>query len=95
MGSLEHAGSDLTIQPHGIYIDNVPGIGRYYLNTLHENRQLSDSVSVHVGGEWEALKERLYLRLGYLLETSATPDRTASVLAPDGLHNMIARSASA
>src|SRR5262249_55039597 len=28
-------------------------------------------------------------RFGYLIETSATPDETASVLVPDGLHNMI------
>src|SRR4029079_3583907 len=80
----------LTIEPHGIYIDHVPGIGKYYLQTLHENRQLGDSVSVHIGGEWEAVKRRLLVRLGYLLETSATPDETAGVLVPDGLHNMIA-----
>ncbi len=80
----------LTITPHNIYIDNVPGIGRYYLNTMYENRQLNDSVSVHIGAEWEALKKRLFVRAGYLIETSATPDKTASLLVPDGLHNMIA-----
>jgi long-subunit fatty acid transport protein len=80
----------LTIQPQGIYIDNVPGIGRYYLNTLYENRELRDSFSVHLGGEYEAVKKRLLVRLGWMIETSATPDETASVLAPDGLHNVIA-----
>jgi long-chain fatty acid transport protein len=80
----------MTIQPHGIYIDGVPGIGKYYLPTLHENRSLNDSVSVHIGAEYEAVKRRLLVRLGYSVETSATPDETASVLVPDGLHNMIA-----
>jgi long-chain fatty acid transport protein len=78
-----------TIQPHGIYIDHVPGIGRYYLNTMYENRQLQDTFSVHLGGEYEAIKHRLVVRAGYLFETSATPDSTAGVLVPDGLHNMI------
>jgi long-subunit fatty acid transport protein len=80
----------LTIQPHGIYIDHVPGIGRYYLDTLKINRGLNGSFAVHLGGEYEAVPRRLLVRAGYLLETSATPDETASVLVPDGLHNMIA-----
>ncbi len=80
---------DFTIQPHGIYLDGVPGIGRYYLNTLKVNRKLNDTVAAHIGGEWEVWKKRLVLRLGYLLETSATPDATLSVLTSDGFHNMI------
>jgi long-chain fatty acid transport protein len=79
-----------TIQPHNIYIDNVPGIGRYYLNTMYIERHLTDSVSVHIGGEMEAINNRLWVRAGYLFESSATPDQYASVFAPDGLKNMIA-----
>jgi long-subunit fatty acid transport protein len=79
----------LTIHPHGIHIDNVPGLGTYYLKTMYEQRNLNDSVSVHIGGEWEAVKNRLVVRAGYLIETSATPDSSASVLVPDGLHNML------
>ncbi len=80
---------DLTIQPHGIYIDGVPGIGKYYLNTMHLVRDLDDSFSVHLGGEYEAIRDRLVVRAGYLFETSATPNATATVLTADGLHNMV------
>ncbi|HZS41071.1 MAG TPA: outer membrane protein transport protein [Polyangia bacterium] len=82
----------ITIQPHGIYIDNVPGLGRYYLGTQHIERQLDDSFGVHIGFEYTApfWEKRTTARLGYGFETSATPDKTMSVLAPDGMHNMIA-----
>jgi long-subunit fatty acid transport protein len=80
---------DITIRPHGIYIDGVPGIGRYYLNTMRIVRDMQDTFSVHLGGEWEAIRGRLVVRAGYLFETSATPDKTMSVLTSDGLHNMI------
>jgi long-chain fatty acid transport protein len=80
----------LTIQPHGIYIDDVPGIGKYYLPTLYENRRLNNVYSLRIGAEWEALKNRLWARLGYLFESSAAPDTTAGVLTPDGTHNMLA-----
>ncbi len=78
-----------TIQPHGIYISGVPGIGNYYLNTLRVVRQLDDSFSIHVGAEFEAIRKKLVLRIGYLFETSATPYNTLSVLTSDGVHNMI------
>ena len=80
---------EFTIQPKGIYIDGVPGIGKYYLNTLHVPRNMQDSVALHIGGEYEAFKRHVVFRLGYLFETSATPDETMSVLTSDGLHNMI------
>jgi long-chain fatty acid transport protein len=80
---------NFAIQPKGIYLDNVPGIGRYYLDTMYVVRDLNDTFSIHVGGEYEVVKKRLVLRIGYLFETSATPDETASVLTADGLHNMI------
>jgi long-chain fatty acid transport protein len=80
---------DFTIQPHNIYIDGVPGIGRYYLNTMHVTRGLNDSISLHLGAEWEAVRRRLVVRAGYLFETSATPDETMSVLTSDGQKNMV------
>lgn len=79
----------LTIQPKGIYLTDVPGIGDYHLSAMHVPRKLIDSVAVHLGGEWEVWKRRLALRAGYLFETSATPDETMSVLIPDGWKNMI------
>jgi long-chain fatty acid transport protein len=85
---------NFTIQPHGIYIDGVPGVGRYYLNTMQVVRDMSDTISLHLGGEWEAIQRRLVVRAGYLLETSAFLDdakgqNAMSVLTSDGLKNML------
>jgi long-subunit fatty acid transport protein len=80
---------DFTITPHNIYINGTPGIGRYYLNTMRVVRDMQDSFSVHIGGEFEAIKKRLVVRAGYLFETSATPDDTMSVLTSDNLKNMV------
>jgi long-chain fatty acid transport protein len=80
----------IDIRPSGIYISGAPGIGNYYLGAITLPRNMNGSFSVHLGGEWETLQRRLVLRLGYLLETSATPDQYMSVLTSDGLKNMIA-----
>jgi long-chain fatty acid transport protein len=80
---------DFTITPKGIYIDGVPGIGRYYLPSLKVNRALDDSVAVRIGVEAEPVKRRLWLRAGYIFESSATPDKTTSALSGDGLKNII------
>jgi long-subunit fatty acid transport protein len=67
----------------------VPGIGSYALDRMAITRDLRDTFAIHAGAEWQAIPHALTVRAGYLLETSATPDRTASVLAPDGLHNLV------
>jgi long-subunit fatty acid transport protein len=79
----------LVIRPQGIYLSGVPGIGNYYLGTMTVARGMQDSFSVHLGGEWEAVERRLYVRAGYLYESSATPDAYANVLTPDGQKNMV------
>ncbi len=80
---------DIRIAPHNIAIEGVPGIGQYQLQPVSVVRDLRGSFSIHAGGEWQLLDGRLLARAGYLLETSATPDRTASVLSPDGFHNLV------
>ncbi len=80
------------IIPRGVYISGVPGIGNYYLNTLTLKRGLNDTFAVHLGGEADVIKKRyggMVLRAGWALETSATPNETASVLTPDALKNII------
>ena len=80
------------IIPHGVYISGVPGVGNYYLNTLTLVRGLNDTFAVHLGAEADIIKKKIggsSLRLGWALETSATPDETASVLTPDALKNII------
>jgi len=79
----------ISIEPHGIQVTGVPGIGSYQLNPVSIVRDLRDTFAVHAGAEWTAIPHKLIARAGYLLETSATPDSTASVLTPDGFHNLV------
>jgi long-chain fatty acid transport protein len=79
----------LLIQPHNIYITGIPGIDRDYLNTLKVGRSLNDTFAAHLGGEVEAVRNLLWLRAGWAIDTDATPNATASVLIPDALRNLI------
>jgi len=85
---------EFTVKPRGVYLSGVPGIGNYYLGTIPLARGLQDTFALMIGMELEAVKELMWLRLGYVLETSATPDATASVLTPDALRNIITLSGS-
>jgi hypothetical protein len=83
---------NFTVRPKDVYISGVPGVGNYYLNTMYVVRGLNDTFAVHLGGEWEAVKKKIggmVLRMGWILETSAAPDETASVLTPDALRNLL------
>lgn len=80
---------EIAIRAHGVRIDGVPGVGSYMLGKMAIERDLQDTFAIHAGGEWTAIPDQLIVRAGYLFETSATPDRTASVLAPDGVHNLV------
>lgn len=80
---------EIAIRAHGVRIDGVPGVGSYMLGKMAIDRDLKDTFAIHAGGEWQAIPDKLVVRAGYLFETSATPDRTASVLAPDGVHNLL------
>ncbi|HEX8953577.1 MAG TPA: outer membrane protein transport protein, partial [Polyangia bacterium] len=80
------------ITPHNVYISGVPGVGNYYLAPLTLVRGLNDTFAVHLGAEVTTLDRKMggmILRAGWALETSATPDETASVLTPDALRNVI------
>jgi long-chain fatty acid transport protein len=72
-----------------VFISGVPAVGNYYLKPMTVERSLNDTFAVHIGGEVEALRRRLWVRAGWILDTNATPDQTASVLIPDALRNLI------
>jgi len=83
---------DLRITPRGVYISGVPGVGNYYLSPLSVVRGMNDTFAAHLGAEIVTLDRKvggLILRAGYAVETSATPDETASVLTPDALRNVL------
>jgi long-chain fatty acid transport protein len=80
--------------PQGVYIDHVPGIGRYDLKPMSLARGMRDVFSIHVGGEFDVLPKRLTLRAGYLFESSAVPAEYLSVLTPDGDKHLVTLGAS-
>ncbi|HEX6838094.1 MAG TPA: outer membrane protein transport protein, partial [Polyangia bacterium] len=83
---------ELKITPHNVYISGVPGVGNYYLAPLSLVRGMNDTFGLNLGAEIVTLDRTMggmVLRAGYALETSATPDETASVLTPDALRNVI------
>lgn len=75
--------------PRGVSIDNIVGVGRYDLGPLELNRSLRGTVGANVGGEVELFGRRLTLRAGYRYESSAVPDRTLTVLTPDGAKHIV------
>ncbi len=81
---------EFAIEPQNVYIDGIPGVGRYYLGPMSINRSMKDVIAFSLGGEYETIPKKLWLRLGWMIETSATPDKTQTVLTPDGLRNYLA-----
>lgn len=84
--------NELKITPHNVYISGVPGVGNYYLAPMSLVRGLNDTFGLNIGAEIVTLDRTMggmVLRAGYALETSATPNETASVLTPDALRNAI------
>ena len=80
--------------PRGVYLDHIPGIGRYDLKPMSLDRSMQDVFSAHVGGELDLLDRRLTLRAGYRFESSAVPDATLTVLTPDGDKHLVSLGAS-
>ena len=80
---------DITFTPQNIAIENVKGIGTYQLGPIALPRQMSDTHTVHLGGELDVFRF-LTARLGGMFETNSTPDATVTVLTPDNNKGMIA-----
>lgn len=80
---------DVTFTPHDISIVNLKGIGSYQLGSVSLRRDMQDTHSIHLGIE-ATLWKYLGARLGGMVETSAMPDATLTVLTPDNLKGLIA-----
>jgi len=85
----------LDVTPRGVYIEGISGIDKYYLKKISLVRDMNDSVDIAIGVEGEVVPGKFWLRAGYLLETSATPNATAGLLTADGLKNMLSFGGSA
>jgi long-subunit fatty acid transport protein len=70
---------ELIIDPQGrIKLHDVPGIGDYELPKIVVDRRMKDTISLHLGGDFEVL-DGLHLRAGGYFEPSAFGDETFSV----------------
>ncbi len=72
----------LVLDPQGVRITEVPGVGEVPLEPIPVERDWRDSVSVRLGGDYE-LSEAVTVRGGYAFETSAIPAEYHDVLALD------------
>lgn len=74
----------ITFVPRDITIENLKGIGSYPLGPVELQRGMENTHALHLG--LEAILHRFVgARLGGMFETGGMPDRTISMLSPDGL----------
>ncbi|MBK07855.1 MAG: hypothetical protein CL920_21965 [Deltaproteobacteria bacterium] len=76
------------IDPPGIWVNNVPTIGRYKIPDTILPRDFQDALSVRLGGTF-TLTSSIQLHAGYAFETSAIPDETHSVFLVDANKHLL------
>lgn len=74
--------------PDGITIENFKGVGTYELLPLAIERAMQNTHSLHLGLE-AVLHRFVGARLGGMFETASMPDRTLTLLTPDGLKGFL------
>jgi long-chain fatty acid transport protein len=77
-----------TVDPHGIEVKDVPGVGDVPLEPITIPRHWRDSISLRLGGDYQ-LSEDWTARAGYAFETSAIPDEYYDVLVNDAPKHVI------
>jgi len=75
----------ISFVPRNVVIKTKTGIDRYELRAMSVDRSMSDSISAHVGGEFDAIPRRLTLRAGYLYETPGQPIISACIVEVDAV----------
>ncbi len=69
----------LVLDPQGrIILRNVPGIGDYQMRPLEVDRRMKDTLSFHLGSDFEVFPD-LHARAGAYFENSSFPDETFTV----------------
>jgi long-chain fatty acid transport protein len=77
----------ITIQPHGVEIQNAPGVGTYVVGDLSIPRHYKNSYAPAIGVEWHGAN--MMLGAGYSYETAAAPKGYVSVLTVDSAKHII------
>lgn len=78
----------ITFTPQGIAIEDLKGIGTYELGPVELERGMDNTHALHLGLE-ATLHRLIGARLGGMFETSGMPDRTLTVLTPDGMKGFV------
>ncbi|HET9621716.1 MAG TPA: outer membrane protein transport protein [Kofleriaceae bacterium] len=77
----------ITIQPHGVQIENAAGVGTYVVGDLTIPRHYKNSYAPAIGAEWH--RRTLVLGAGYSYETAAAPKGYVSVLTVDSAKHVV------
>lgn len=77
-----------TVDPHGIEVKDVPGVGDVPLEPITIPRHWRDAISLRLGGDYR-LSEDWTARAGYAFETSAIPDEYYDMLVNDAAKHVI------
>jgi long-chain fatty acid transport protein len=76
---------EMSITPKGVRIVNAAGVGTYELGPMILPRKFKTTVAAHLGVEGRpSATLPLTVRLGYIFETGAPPDKYLTVLTVDG-----------
>ncbi|HEX3759429.1 MAG TPA: outer membrane protein transport protein [Kofleriaceae bacterium] len=77
----------IDITPHGIRIENAPGVGTYTVGKIAIPQKFKNSFAPSIGGEWHG--PNYVVGAGYSYETAAAPADYVSVLAVDSAKHLI------
>lgn len=73
----------ITFEPQGIVLTGLPAIDEFVVRPVEMVMGWEDTISVHLGGEVEILRDLLKVRGGLLYEQSAIPDQRLNVFQMD------------
>ncbi|MEZ4287140.1 MAG: outer membrane protein transport protein [Polyangiales bacterium] len=71
------------LNPKNIWLRDVTAIGDYQIGSIGIQTNANDTWSVRLGGEWEAIQDRLRLAMGGMFETATFDDEYLSPMFVD------------
>jgi len=80
--------NDITIEPRGVTIENVAGVGTYVVGPTVIPRNYKNSYAPAIGGEYE-INKHARVGAGYSYETAAAPKGYVSVLTVDSGKHLV------
>ncbi len=81
---------NISVEANGIDVLNVIGIGDYEVGTIDIPRQMNDTWSLRIGGDYDLIDDRLTLRSGFNYENSSFDDAYLTPLTIDSRKFLLA-----